>query len=279
MTTALNRIESILYRLVTAPSGVAEGIERERSLPAGGLAAIVRGDARLSAEDRVGIYANMYFYRILEVLKEDYPATRKVLGDNGFHNLVTSYLIDYPPTEPSIAHAGQRLPDFVRDHPMRREFPYLAELASLERALIDVFHAPDAVALDSAAMRAVPPSEWGRVRMRLHPATRILDCEWRVADVLSAAENGGEITKPAHQPASILVWRRNCQVFHRELDDVERRALQVVSRGGSFSRICEQVASTSTNDDSAAEMNRLLARWLPDGILIRQARRRSRASR
>ena len=48
----------------------------------------------------------MYFYRILDVLKEDFPATLAVLGADNFHNLVTGYLIEYPPQHFSISYAG-----------------------------------------------------------------------------------------------------------------------------------------------------------------------------
>ena len=75
MPSDLNWVESLLYRLITAPSGVAEGLAQEKSLAHGGLARVIAGDDRLSAEERVDIYANMYFYRILDVLKEDFPAT------------------------------------------------------------------------------------------------------------------------------------------------------------------------------------------------------------
>jgi hypothetical protein len=35
----------------------------------------------------------MYFYRLLDAIKEDFPATLKILGDFEFHNLITGYLI------------------------------------------------------------------------------------------------------------------------------------------------------------------------------------------
>ena len=105
----LKKLESLLYRLITAPSGVAEGLAAERALGAGGLDDIVLGDERLSAEARVDIYANMYFYRLLDALKEDFPATLAVLGDDNFHNLVTGYLLEYPPTEPSLYYCGRHL--------------------------------------------------------------------------------------------------------------------------------------------------------------------------
>ena len=115
MPIHLKELESLLYRLITAPSGVAEGLAAEHDLSAGGLDAIVLGDDRLSSEARVDIYANMYFYRILDALKEDFPATLAVLGDENFHNLVTGYILEYPPTDPSITHSGGHLAAYLRD--------------------------------------------------------------------------------------------------------------------------------------------------------------------
>ena len=35
-----------------------------------------------------------------DVFKEEFPATLALLGEVNFHNLITGYLVDYPPTEP-----------------------------------------------------------------------------------------------------------------------------------------------------------------------------------
>src|SRR5258708_24241113 len=144
MAIPLKNLQSLLYRLITAVSGVAQGLAAERELGATGLDAIVLGDDRLSAEDRVDIYANMYFYRILDALKEDFPATLAVLGADDFHNLITGYLIEYPPTEPSISHCGRHLADYLHDHPMQERAPFIADLARLERATVEAFLRPDA---------------------------------------------------------------------------------------------------------------------------------------
>src|SRR5258707_11424315 len=123
MTVPLKQLQNLLYRLITPDCGVAQGLASERRMPAGGLDAIVLGDDRLSAEERVDIYANMYFYRLLDVLKEDFPATLRVLGDDNFHNLATGYLLEYPPTEPSVMYCGRNLAAFLRNHPLRKDAP------------------------------------------------------------------------------------------------------------------------------------------------------------
>src|SRR5579863_8392774 len=186
----LKRLQEILYRLIVAPDGVADGLAHETALPAGNLASVIAGDDRMTAVERVGVYANGYFYRLLEVLKEDFPATLAVAGADNFHNLVTGYLIDYPPTEPSIYFAGRNLAAWLGTHPLSARWPWLADLARLERATLESFHAADAPALDTGALQAVPPAAWPVLAIRAHPATRLVESAWRVDEVLRAVEDG-----------------------------------------------------------------------------------------
>ena len=116
----LRELQALLYQRITDPDGTNESIGEERGLAPGVLEALVLGDERLSAFKRVDIYANAYFYRLLECLGEDFPATLAVLGADNFPALVKEYLLEHPPTEPSILYAGLYLADFLNDHPLSR---------------------------------------------------------------------------------------------------------------------------------------------------------------
>jgi hypothetical protein len=268
MPTHLKDLQSLLYRLITAVSGVAEGLAAEH-LGAAGLDAIVLGDHRLSAEDRVDIYANMYFYRIRDALKEDFPATLAVLGDDNFHNLITGYLLEYPPTQPSISHCGSHLAEYLRDHPLRESAPFIADLAKLERALVEVFQGPDATPLEPDSLRSIAPENWPALKLRIHPSAQILVLDWRVSELLRAVQENRP-WKPAERGAiKVLIWRRNAHVFHRDLDRAEADALDAASRGVTFAEICDVVAANDTIQDLVAEMNQILARCLSDGLLTR----------
>jgi len=266
----LKELESLLYRLITAPSGVAEGLAAERELVAGGLDAIVLGDERLSAEARVDIYANMYFYRILDVLKEDFPATLAVLGADNFHNLTTGYLLEHPPVEPSISHCGRYLASYLRDHPMREGAPFIADLAKLERAVVEVFQRADAAALEPDSLRAIAPADWPAMKFKLNSSAQMLALDWRVSELLRAVEEERP-WKPAEQGAvKVLVWRRDARVFYRDLEKAEADALDAISRGATFAEICDVVAADAGIEDPVAAMNQMLARWLSDSLLVRR---------
>ncbi len=265
----LKKLESLLYRLITAPSGVAEGLAAERALGAGGLSDVVLGDERLSAEARVDIYANMYFYRLLDALKEDFPATLAVLGDDNFHNLVTGYLLEYPPTEPSLYYCGRHLAAYLRDHPLREGAPFMADLAAVGRAVVEVFHGPDAAALEPDSLRAIAPAEWPAMKLAIQPSAQILALDWRVSELLRAVEERREWSPADRASHKILVWRRDARVLYRALDHAEADALAAVSRGATFAEICEVVAADGGERDPVAAMNRIHARRLSVGLLVR----------
>ncbi len=270
----LQTLQGLLYRLITATNGVAEGLEAEKVQV--NLSDVIRGDERLSAVEHLGIYANAYFYRLLDILKEEYPATLAVLGDDNFHNLVTGYLLEYPPTEPSVLYAGRYLADFLVGHPFRERRAYIADLARLERTVLEVFHRVDAPALYAETIRAVPVADWPNLEMRAHPTVAILDSEWPVNELLREVENKIEWHEPAHTAVSIVVWRKGFEVYYRALERGERGALGLALEGKlegtSFAMMCEAVAAEYSGDDTPAAINRLLARWLADGLLMRVAR-------
>ncbi len=268
----LRSVQEILFRLIVAPEGVADGLRAETDLPADGLGAIVRGDERLSAIERLDIYANMYFYRLLDCMKEDYPATLAVVGADNFHNLITGYLLAYPPSHPSLLYAGRHLADYLGAHPLREKWPFIADLARLERALIEVFHGPDAPALEPNDLRMVAATDWPSLRLRTHPALRLLTLEWNVAKVLRAVEEKNDWCVPKHETAAILVWRRNNRCYYRDLEGAELAGIRAFEGGISLAALCERVAEAAEVADPGALIFELLGRWLDDGILVRAKR-------
>jgi hypothetical protein len=266
---SLTDLQTLLSRLITAPNGVQEGLAKETTLATGGLATVVVGDQQLSPFERVSIYATAYFYRLLDVFKEDYPATLAVLNDHVFHNLVTGYLISCPPTEPSIFYASRFFPDYLRAHPVRESCPFLADLAALERSIIDVFVMHDAPALGASDMRSIAPGDWPQMVLRTVPAVRILDLEWRVDALLRAVEEGQEWQEPVRDGASVMVWRQGPRVTYRGLERAECRALKLALEGTTLTEICDRIsADIGESQDRAVTIAQLLARWISEGLLV-----------
>jgi hypothetical protein len=263
----LDQTQQIFWKLITAPEGVAAGLAglppAERALGE----ALVCGDARLSAVERLDIYADMYFYRIRDCLKEDFTAVCAVIGGDAFHNLITDYLMAHPPTQFSLRYAGQHLPAFVRGHALAARWSYLPDLAALEWAILDAFDALDAEPLGAAALASVPQERWPELRFQLTPSLRLLRLDWPVDEVWKQAQRD----EPAGQlqPASttLRVWRQDLRVFHRPMDAAESAALNAVSAGAQFADVCERIVACEGEAHGAERALALLGEWLADGLL------------
>ena len=68
-----------------------------------------------------------------------YPACERLLGTKNFTNLALLHTRERPARERLLDRVGLDLPEaiieFQRSHPALREWPWLAELAALERAI------------------------------------------------------------------------------------------------------------------------------------------------
>jgi hypothetical protein len=267
----LAELQRRFFELVTGPEGVAKELAR-RGVPERELAAIIAGDARATAVERLDVYANMYFFRILDVLRADYPKLAATLGDDAFHDLATDYLQAHPSRHPSLRHVGAALPGFVAGHAIATQRPWVAELAALEWARVDVFDRADADLLAREALAGLPPEAFAGLALAPVPAVALVPAAFGVEDTWRAIEAGGAATAPARAPDghALVVWRRGVAVQHRAVDAAERRALERLLAGTTFGALCADLgAATGSDEASAALAARCLGQWVADGLLAR----------
>jgi putative DNA-binding protein len=261
---SLAEIQERFYALVTAPEGVGQALA-EAGLAERDLGALVIGDQRLDAVARLDVYANMYFYRILDLLRDAYPRLVTAVGDAAFHNLVTAYLLACPPRHPSIAFTGDRLPAFLAGHALAAESPWLVPLAHLERAHTELFDGPDAATLSLDQMRTLAPDQLPALPLRLVPCHRVLEHPFALDPLWRALEQG-QTERPAAQPEVLLVWRQEVEVTHRPVDAEERSLLELASAGTTLGRLCDRVSAESAEEGALAVFN-VVGRWLADGLV------------
>lgn len=267
---SLSDAQARIRALVTAPEGAAEAL-RARGDPGGvALRRLVRGDRGLPAADRLAVYANAYFARLLGALAKDFADLARALGDDAFHDLVRVYLMIHPPHRPSIRDAGADIARFLRDDavaaPFRRWLPCAADLAAFEWAQTEVFDAADAQALERATLATLPAVAWGALRLSPIPALRHLALDWPVCH-LSSEAGPAEAAALLPRPTYLRVWRRDERVLWKEISAREHAALAQLEAGECFGALCEELARHAAEEAAAHEAAGLLAAWLDDGCL------------
>jgi hypothetical protein len=226
---------------------------------------LLHGDSRVAAlidhaadAHRLRIYGDAYRLRLLDVLGNDFPATRATLGDVAFEALGIGYIAAFPSTQPSVRHLGHAFADWLS---RRNDAPRGAhELARFEWSQGECFDAADAPRLAGDAIASLAPEAWPTLRLCLHPATRLLATRrLRLHD--------GQPTL-AERDARIvwLLWRRESDVHWRTLGEDEAEVLQALRDGVPFGGLCERLA-TRHGEAGAMRAAALLKRWLADGLL------------
>lgn len=113
---------------------------------------IVAGDSRLGPAERAQIYARGYRARLLECLRGEYPALRRLAGDTAFDLFAADYVAAHRPRRPSLYDYGAAFAQHLADRapPQAREpgspLAMPAQLARLERARAEVSRARAEVA-------------------------------------------------------------------------------------------------------------------------------------
>ena len=155
----LDVVQQWFQAVVTHPAGVAAGAaspaaQRLVRLDRGALERLVRRSRRLTAEQRLEIYANAYYARLLECLRDTFPVMAQVLGAEVFDSFAFDYLQRYPSRSYTLYRLAESFPRFLDE--TRPEQPpaaratgvawpdFLIDLATLELAIAEVFDGPGA---------------------------------------------------------------------------------------------------------------------------------------
>ncbi|RYH11199.1 DNA-binding domain-containing protein [Tropicimonas sp. IMCC6043] len=157
------------------------------------------------AGKRFDVYRNNVVVSLTNALAEAFPVIRKLLGENNFSILAHQFVRAHPPDSPRIALYGGALPAFLEGFEPVRHLGYLPDVARLEHALRESYHAADVPAVDPAALAALPPDRLLVARLTLAPTLRWVASDWPIAAIWHFNATGGP--KPAMQAETALVTR------------------------------------------------------------------------
>ena len=110
---------------------------------------------------------------ILGVVEARFPATRRIVGDDFFLAMASTFIEASPPTSPILSLYGGALPDFIAVFAPADDVPYLADVARLEWLSHEAYHAGDATPIGAAQLAVVPNDRIADVKFRLHPSLRL----------------------------------------------------------------------------------------------------------
>lgn len=155
---------------------------------------------------RFSVYRNNVAVSLTEALMTAFPVLAKLLGEANFRGLAGLFLRAHPPATPVLMFYGAEMPGFLAALPQLAHLPYLADVARLESALRESYHAADADISGPEAFAALPPKRLLALRPKLHPAVRLVASPWPVHGIW-ARNMVPDAPKPAPGPETVLITR------------------------------------------------------------------------
>ncbi|WP_425072863.1 putative DNA-binding domain-containing protein [Sagittula sp. S175] len=203
---------------------------------------------------RYDVYRNNVTASVREALETGFPATASLLGERNFASVATRYLRLTPPASPILMLYGETFPAFLETLPDLSHMGYLPDLARLELALRQSYHAADVPPFAPDRIASLTEAQLAHARLTLAPATRLVRSPWPILQIHRRALDPGS---PAPKPVAedILITRPTLDPLPRVLPKGGADFLQALRRSLP---LAEAAATAGPDFDPTATLTLLL---------------------
>ncbi|MGX1325235.1 hypothetical protein AB7M17_008688 [Bradyrhizobium sp. USDA 377] len=186
--------------------------------PTRGPPPAVTGPNGKPAGKRYDVYRNNVTVSLIDALAAIYPAVQRITGPDFFRAMARTHIRCTPPTSPLLFEYGRDFPGFIEAYKHARPFPWLADVARIERAWLDAYHAADAAPLSPVRLSAVAPDRLADLVFTPHPATRIVRSQFSAATIFAANRGTAPVERiDASTPEDAVITRAEFDVVVRHL--------------------------------------------------------------
>ena len=219
----------------------------------------LHGPEARNADKRYAVYRNNVTISLIAALEANFPSVKRLVGEEFFAAMAREYARENPPKSRLMAEYGASFPDFLEGFEPLAKYPYMGDVARLERLWLDSYHEADADPLQGSALAAVAPDALFETRFAPHPAARLFSSPFAAVTIMSANRNAGEV--PAVNPAVAecgLVTRPHLDVTVRHIPASTHAFLSALTAGSTLGESIESALALDADFNLAANLQGLL---------------------
>lgn len=290
----LAAVQRAMAQAVMRPLGARDAMRRENAPAA---AAIVKPNAQSSSFERLQIYNQQYWWRLLGALAEDFRGLRAVVGERRFAKLSISYLEACGSTSWNLRDLGQHLESFLRERPELAgpHYALALDMVRVEWARVIAFDGPDRPPIDPARVARQSPA---RLRLQLQPYLTLLELHHPIdhlcrrlkrveadpaSNALAGAGRARRLRLQARTSAApiyLAVHRVEFSVYYKRLEPGAWVLLQALGRGLTLEAACADAFADAreSEEEMAGKIQGWFATWTRFGWLCGGAGQGRRAA-
>jgi hypothetical protein len=170
---------------------------------------IIRPDG-YRADRRFAVYRNNVAVSLIDALQANFPVTCKLVGEAFFRAMAGEFASVETPKTPVLSEYGDGLPNFISSFRPAQDLPYLADVAAVELAWSQAYHAADRAYLSS--LEGLNEQELAQAICVLHPSVRFVSSPFP-AGAIWLGHQAEPFSPPLEwKPESILLVRPEAEI-------------------------------------------------------------------
>lgn len=218
---------------------------------------------------RFDVYRNNVMVSLTDALADTYPVTASLVGDEFFAAMAGVYIRQDLPAAPMLMQYGDKFADFIDGFEPADAVPFLADVARLERAWLDAYHAVDATSVAIGVLATLGDDDIQQARLILHPSLQVVGSTFPVVSIWQAHQDTctpdlGDIS-PSSEYA--LIVRPEMDVVVMTIDAAAADFIAAIQMGQSLAAALETLAEHADADQSF-HLNNLFAAGCIIGLEI-----------
>ena len=208
-----HQLHSLRDRLGYAADFTPALLDPDRAPPA-----IISGPNGKTAGKRYNVYRNNVTVSLIDALAATFPATMRITGEDFFRAMARFHVRATPPTSPLLFEYGHKFPDLIERYEYAQSMLWLADVARIERAWLDAYHAADEEPLTPRALASIPPEQLAETVLTPHPATRIVRSRFPAVSIFAMNRSDGPVGRiTTSESENALITRPGPEVIVRHL--------------------------------------------------------------
>jgi hypothetical protein len=214
---------------------------------------------------RYNIYRNNVTVSLIDALVAIYPAVQRITGIDFFRAMARFHIRESPPVSPLLFEYGREFPAFIESYEYAKEIPWLADVARIERAWLDAYHAPDLPSFTFASLGQLNTASLADLRLRPHPAARIVRSSFPAVSIfaMNRADDPVSLLR-SNEAEDALVTRPDQDVVVSHLPVGGARFLESLFGGVALG----EAASIALESTAAFDLQANLAGMISAGAFI-----------
>lgn len=212
------------------------------------------------ATRRFAVYRNNITVSLVDALAAIYPTLQNLVGEDFFRGMAHAYARDNLPASPLMFTYGAGIPAFIETFGPAAHLPFLADVARVERAWLDAFHAADREPLAPQALSTIAPDALPEIRFEPHPATRLLALTHVAGSIVMRDRAGLPLDGlNPYQPEAVLITRPAYDVSVTVLPLGGHALLSALLAGKTFAKACDAADEAAPDVDIATLLTLTIA--------------------